>query len=246
MKTIVVAILSMVSFAGAALAQVNYSAFQVSQQQLLEGVPQNLVQRFIDAATAIHERPTDINAQIELAAVCLDIANRSHYSFQWIHYAAKTLEQVLRQNPNNFMARHDYAMACFQEGDLNPAQPVMRLAITHFKKAIALKPDSARSYMGRGWAYLMLDDSAHAQADFNAALQIDPSLRNELENEARAIAAKRAQKPAVEAMMRRLGSYVVNSTARTAQQCAAIKGYWTNNECRISTAMAPFPVQGAH
>jgi hypothetical protein len=138
MKTIVVAILSMVSFAGAALAQVNYSAFQVSQQQLLEGVPQNLVQRFIDAATAIHERPTDINAQIELAAVCLDIANRSHYSFQWIHYAAKTLEQVLRQNPNNFMARHDYAMACFQEGDLNPAQPVMRLAITHFKKAIAL------------------------------------------------------------------------------------------------------------
>lgn len=98
--------------------------------------------------------------------------------------------------------------------------------------------------MGRGWAYLMMDDLADAQADFSRALQIDSSLHNELETEANAIAAKRAQKPAVLAMMRKLGSYVVNQTARTPQQCGIVKGYWTNNECRVSTAMAPFAVAG--
>lgn len=129
----------------AAVGQVSYPAFQVSPQQLLDGVPQALVQRFINAANANHERPGDLNTQIELAAVSLDIANKNHYSFQWIHFAAKNLEHVLRVDPNNFTARHDYAMACFQEGDINDRQPVMHLAVTHFTKAIALKPDSARS-----------------------------------------------------------------------------------------------------
>jgi hypothetical protein len=70
----------------------------------------------------------------------------------------------------------------------------MHLAVNHFNRAIQLKPDSARTYMGRGWAYLMMDDQVHANADFQKTLQLDPSLRSELTKEATGIREKRLQK----------------------------------------------------
>ena len=60
--------------------------------------------------------------------------------------------------------------------------------MTAFSKAIALNPGSARSYMGRGWAYLTMNDQAHANADFSAALKLDPSLRPTLEKEVAGVA----------------------------------------------------------
>jgi tetratricopeptide (TPR) repeat protein len=133
-------------------------------------------------------------------------------------------------------------MACFQAGDVGAAQPIMHLAVIQFTKAIALRPNSARSYMGRGWAYLMLNDGAHAQADFRKALRLDPGLRNQLVTEAKAILEKKCEGSAAAAMLQRMGAYSVNRDARTASQCAAVKGYWNGSECRISTAMAPGPL----
>jgi tetratricopeptide (TPR) repeat protein len=88
---------------------------------------------------------------------------------------------------------------------VNAAQPVMHPAVIHFNRALQLKPDSARTYMGRGWAYLMMDDQAHANADFQKALQLDPSLRDQLVRQANGIRQKRAQKGCIQAAMQRGG-----------------------------------------
>lgn len=226
-----------------ASGQGNYdNIFSVSPEQMFEGIDAATVSHFSDANRAAQENPNDVTALVTRAVIALDIADRSRYSFHWVHFAAKDLEKALRIDPNNFYARHNYAMACYQAGDFNDSQPNMRLAVIQFTKAIQIKPDSARTYMGRGWAYLMLDDPTHAEADFQRTLQLDPRLKNEMVRQANAIVQKRGQKAAVLAMMQRLGSYIVNRGPRTAEQCAAVKGYWTNSECRISTAMAPGPL----
>lgn len=96
--------------------------------------------------------------------------------------------------------------------------------------------------MGRSWAYLMLNDEAHASADAKRALQIDPTLRADLVKEPNGIRERNRQSLCAQQMVRRMGAYIVNHNARTSQQCVAVKGYWTNGECRISTAMAPGPL----
>jgi tetratricopeptide (TPR) repeat protein len=226
-----------------ASAQGNYNnIFSVSPQEMLAGVDAGTVQKLAAANTAVQRNPNDVNALVTRAAISLNIAGRSRYSFQWVHSAALDLEKAIRLDPKNFYALHNYAMACYQAGDDSDAQPNMHLAVIHFTNAIRIKPDSARSYMGRGWAYLMMDDQAHAQEDFQKTLALDPALRDELERQATAISQKRAQKGCVKAMLQRMGAYVVNRNARTAEQCTAVKGFWTSGECRISTAMAPGPL----
>jgi tetratricopeptide (TPR) repeat protein len=229
-------------FGGTALAQGNNNPFGVSPQEMLRGVDPATVQKLNRFSNALDKNPNDVNALISRAALSLEVADKGRYNFQWILFASKDLEKAIRLDPNNWMARHDYAMACFQAGDVTKAMPNEHLAVIQFTKAIALKPDSARSYMGRGWAYLMLGDEASANADFQKTLQLNPSLRPELTREADSVRGKLTQLACVDGMMKRMASYMVNRNARTQDQCIAIKGYWTNGECRISTAMAPGPL----
>ncbi len=177
-----------------AFAQDYSNNLGASPQQMLQGVDPQSVRQLNAASTTLQRNPNDVNALVTRAALSLNIADKSRYSMSWVHFAAKDLEKALTLDPNNFYAQHNYAMACYETGDINDAQPVMHLAVTHFNRAIQLEPDSARSYMGRGWAYLMMDDSVHANADFQKALQLDPSLRNQLTSQANAIRDKRAQK----------------------------------------------------
>ena len=150
------AILAVATLSQRAAAQSGYDAFSVSREQLLERVDAATIQQLNAANAAVQRHPNDGAALDNRGAIALKISSMSRYPSVWIHAAAKDLEQALRINGNDFYARHNYAMACFKEGDITPDQPIMRLAITHFNKAIELKPNSARSYMGRGWAYLML------------------------------------------------------------------------------------------
>jgi Tfp pilus assembly protein PilF len=175
------------------LAQGNNNPFGVSPQEMLRGVDPATVQKLNQFSNALDKNPNDVNALISRAALSLEVADKGLYNFQWILFASKDLEKAIRLDPNNWMARHDYAMACFQAGDVTKAMPNEHLAVIQFTKAIALKPDSARSYMGRGWAYLMLGDEANANADFQKTLQLDPSLRPELTREADAVRGKLAQ-----------------------------------------------------
>jgi tetratricopeptide (TPR) repeat protein len=177
----------------------------------------------IDQATRVLERnPRDVTALVTRGASSLNIAVKSPYGFFWIYRAAKDLELAIRLDPNNFYARHNYAQV-------------------QFTKAIQLNPKSARSYMGRGWAYQMLNDRARMQADYDMALRLDPSLRAVLLDEAKGIDQKRAQLAGVPAMLDRMARYRVESSARTQNECAQYRGYWTNGECRISMALDPTP-----
>lgn len=223
-------------------AQGGSDAFSVSPQQMLQGVDVQTAQQLSAASNAIQRNPNDVNALLQRGTISLGIADRSPYSFQWVHFAAIDLEKALRLDPNSFVAHHAYGVAYYMAGDASDDQPNMHQAVAQFTRAIQLKPDFARSYMGRGYAYLMMDDEAHADPDFQKALQLDPSLQNQLTTQADAIRQKRGQKGCVKAMMDRMSAYVVDRGATTPTQCAAHKGYWAGSECRISTAMAPGPL----
>ena len=208
--------------------------YTATPQQLLERVDRNTVRQLAVTSNVLRRDPNNVNALVLRGYNSLGAADESMYRDSWLHYAAQDFEKALRLDPNNFVAHHDYAETCFEVGDMNPGQPVMHLAVTHFTKAIALKPDSARSYMGRGWAYLMMKDEAHANADFQKTLQLDPSLRPELERESATIRHRLGEIAGAQQTLRAMGSYTVDPTVHTASQCAAKKGYWTNNQCRFT------------
>jgi tetratricopeptide (TPR) repeat protein len=208
--------------------------FTATPQQMIERVDSNTIQQLAAASNVLQRSPNDVNALVQRGSSALSAADQSMYRDSWLHFAAQDLESALRLEPNNFYARHNYAQTCLESGDVSSEQRVTQLAVFHFTKAIALKPDSARSYMGRGWAYLMLKDEAHASADFEKALQLDPSLRPQLVAEANAIRQKLGQIAGAQQTLRAMGSYTVDHSARSAEQCAANKGYWTNGECRFT------------
>jgi len=107
----------------------------------------------------------------------------------WRWLAAKDLEQAIQLEPKNFYAWHNYGNLYYLSGDLwmvNDHSNARR-AVWAFTKAIELNPKSARSYMGRGWTYLRMNDQAHANADLQKALQIDPTLQADMGKEVQGI-----------------------------------------------------------
>jgi tetratricopeptide (TPR) repeat protein len=171
-------------------------------QEMIERIDRSTLQNLAAASQDLQGNPNDVNALVRRGSAALAAADKSMYRDSWLHFGAQDLESALRLDPNNFYARHNYAQTCFESGDPTPDHRVMRLAVYHFTKAIALKPDSARSYMGRGWAYLMLQDDSHANADFQKALQLDPSLRPQLEAEASDIHKRLSQMAGAQQMLR--------------------------------------------
>jgi TPR repeat protein len=156
----------------------------------------------------LNRNPDDVDSLIRCGVFFMREARYQKNPQQWTEVAKTELEHAVRLDPNNFYARHNYGQALFQNGDLQPLEgdtarfnpqaaaartgsPNMHLAIEQFTAAIQLNPNSARSYMGRGVAYLVLGEDARAQKDFDEALQRDPSLRKELETERAAIAGKK-------------------------------------------------------
>lgn len=210
--------------------------------EMLERLSPAIVQQLAAASATAAANPRDANAFSLRGVLALQAAHQSLYRIYWLHFAARDLEHALRLDPRDFYAHHNYAEVCFETGDVSPAMPVEHLAVTHFTEAIALNPRSARSYMGRGWAYLMIGDERRANADFAAALRLDPALRPELVKEADGVLQSRRQRRCADAMLKRMGAYIVKHDAHTRDQCNSARGYWTGSECRISTAMAPGPL----
>ena len=208
--------------------------FTATPQQQLERVDRNTLQQLATSSNTLARNPNDVYALVLRGSAAMTAAHESMYRDSWLHFAAQDLEKSLRLDPNNFVARHDYAQTCFEVGDVSPAQPVMHLAVTQFTNAIRLKPDSARSYMGRGFAYLMLNDQAHGNPDLQQALRLDPSLRPDIVKEINIIQQRLQQIAGAQQTLRAMGSYTVDPTAQTAEQCAAKKGYWTSGQCRFT------------
>jgi len=211
-------------------------------QEMMRAADPSLLQQFRQYSAQVDANPSNVAALTNRGIVSMTIARKSPLGVFWLYAAAKDLEKAIQLAPNDFYAHHNYAEVCFRYGDAPNDHSAEQLAIREYTRAIEIKPDSARSYMGRSWAYLMLHDTAHAVADAQRTLQIDPSLRADLENESNAIRDRNRQSACAQQTVQRMGAYVVNHSARTAQQCADAKGYWTNGECRNSTAMAPGPI----
>ena len=93
--------------------------------------------------------------------------------------------------------------------------------------------------MGRGWVYYELDDQTHANADFQKALQLDPSLKVDIEKEIGNIQERHRLENAARGTLERLASYFVERSATTFEACSRNRCYWTNGECRCSMAFNP-------
>ncbi len=218
-----------------------FAEFGPTQQQMMEGLDAKTVQKLAQWTAVLEKNPKDFNALNQRGSLSLYAAHRSRYSVFWIYRAAKDLESATKLNPTDFYARHNYAQAAFEAGDWGDAQPNMHLAVIQFTKAIELNPKSARSHMGRGWAYMMLNDQSHADADFKKTRELDPSLQADLEKEAKGITEKKKQAVAARETLKRIGRYYVERAARTESECAKYRGLWTGSECRISTALNSTP-----
>jgi tetratricopeptide (TPR) repeat protein len=139
----------------------------------------NARQMLQDSSTALARNPNDEAAYVRRGVAHLVLAIRD-------------FEAALRLRPDDFFAHHNYAHAAFLAG-----RP--QVAVQEFTRALALNPNAARSYMGRGWSWLMLGQDSRAQADFNQALQLDRSLQAQLASTANDIRRSRAQHPTVQA-----------------------------------------------
>jgi tetratricopeptide (TPR) repeat protein len=216
-----------------------------SPQQMLQGRDPAQVEQFLKWSAVLSKNPHDVDALDHRAYLSMRFAKAGLYRTYWRWLAAKDLEAAVQINPRDFSAWHNYGDLNYSSGDLwmmNDHSNARR-AVTAFSKAIALNPGSARSYMGRGWAYLTMDDQAHAGADFSAALKLDPSLRPSLEREIANIRERKAQEAAARGTLYQMSRYTVEPLARNKEQCDQYRGYWTGAECRISQALNPGPVQ---
>jgi tetratricopeptide (TPR) repeat protein len=214
-------------------------------QQMLQGRDPAQVQQFLNWSAALEKNPRDATALDNRAYLDMEFARKGLYGSFWRWLAAKDLEQAIQVNPNDFYAWHNYGDLNYNSGDLwmmNDHSNARR-AVTAFTKAIALNPQSARSYMGRGWAYLTMDDQAHANADFDRTVQLDPSLKPSIISEIKSIEERKRQEAAAKGTLNQMGRYFVERTARNEEECAQAHGFWTQGECRISMALYPGPVQ---
>lgn len=126
----------------------------------------------IDRATQeIQKNPRDAGAYVNRAECYLEIPpGGGKPPLPNVDLAVADLEQALKLNPRNFSARHDYAHVAYLLG-------YQDFAISEFGKAIMLNPSSARSYLGRGWAYFASCRLGDAAADFSRTVGLDPSLQ---------------------------------------------------------------------
>ena len=216
-----------------------------SPQQMLQGRDPAQVQQFLQWSAVLSKNPRDVNALDNRGYLDMEFAKKGLYRSYWQWLAAKDLEAAVQINPKDFYAWHNYGDLNYSSGDLwmmNDHSNAKR-AVTAFTRAIALNPGSARSYMGRGWAYLTMDDQDHANADFSTALKLDPSLRPSLLKEIGNIRERKAQEAAARGTLNQMGRYTVEPLARNKEQCDQYRGFWTGSECRISQALNPGPVQ---
>lgn len=180
-------------------------------EMMMKGKDPALLQQLSDEMTVLRKNPNDQRALSTVGAICLKFSRVKtpvNMWGVWQDIAAQALERAIKLNPKDWIAWHNYGQLNFEAGDLwmvgdhNNA----RRSVWAFSQAIALNPKSARSYMGRGWAYLELNDQAHANADFQTTLRLDPSLRGDIEKEVAGIRQQKAQETGARQTLKALSS----------------------------------------
>ena len=205
-------------------------------QIMLQGKDPKLVQLMVNNIQAIRKNPNDEPAWSSFGAICLMFSrvktpvNRWDY---WQMLSAKALERAIQLNPKDWYAWHNYGQLNFEAGDLwmVGSHDNARRAVWSFTQAIALNPRSARSYMGRGFAYMEMNDGAHANADFAAALRLDPSLRSDIEKEVAGIRQQKAEEAGARAELHSIENAkpLLMPGVNDPLACQKAKGVWLPN-----------------
>ena len=233
-----------VLFAGGAVAQIpGWDSRWPAPQKVFAGCDPAQLREFREQSAILAKTPNDIDALVNRGVACLRLTRTSNFGDTLLWLAAKDLEKAIKIDPRDFAAWHNYGEVNFKSGDMwmiNDHSNARR-AVDAYNHAVALNPKSARSYMGRGWAYYRMNDAVHAKADFQKALQLDPSLRDDLYKEVGNIDEGRRQEGAARGTIDQLGSYYVDKFSNTEAACKKAICLWKQGECRCSNALNPGP-----
>jgi tetratricopeptide (TPR) repeat protein len=95
------------------------------------------------------------------------------------HYAAaqEKFEQALALDKSLAEAHNNLAFSLRMQGTHN-----FERALTHYNRALELKPDLARAYMYRGVLFTQMGDLARARADHAKLLTLDQELAAKLDS----------------------------------------------------------------
>jgi len=214
-----------------------------STEQMLRNKSPQQVQQLTQLTDRLNKNPDDVEALDARGQLYLQFAEtRDLYWSYWQDLAAKDLERAIQLNSSDFTAWLFYGALNFEVGDMwwvNDHSNAQR-SVHAYTRAIELKPNFARAYAGRGWAYVEMGDEQHANADFQKALQLDPSLKGVIEQEATAIRNQLAQQPGARAEIKMMGDYWVAANVRDPYTCKGLKWVWVEpNECRFSRMLNP-------
>ena len=127
-----------------------------------------------ELTNAVRQHPKDAEALVTRAVCYMSFgSNTQKPPLRYTDAAIQDLEAAVRLAPRDFFVHHNYAHAAYLMGQDS-------FAVNEFNKAIELNPRSARSFMGRGFAYLEMCEFKAAPPDFQKAVSLDPSLRTKV------------------------------------------------------------------
>jgi Flp pilus assembly protein TadD len=86
-------------------------------------------------------------------------------------------EQAVKADPGFAEAHNNLAFTLRKQGPAN-----FQKSLTHYNKAIQLKPTLAEAYMYRGVLYTQMGRNADAEADLATLKKLNPSLAKELQD----------------------------------------------------------------
>ncbi len=212
-------------------------------KKVFAGCDRKILEGFAEENAALIKNPRDEDALVNRAVYGLRLAKTSRYDMFLLWLAAKDLEKAVKLNPKDWQAWHNYGDVNYSAGDfwMTNDHSNGRRALDAFNHAIVLNPKSARSYMGRGWVYYTLNDVQHATADFRKAVQLDPSLKQDIQTEVGNIRRRKGEESAARGTVQQMSRYYINRNATTEKACQAAVCTWVKGECRCTAALNPGP-----
>jgi tetratricopeptide (TPR) repeat protein len=214
-----------------------------STEQMLRGKDPQKVQQLANLTDRLNRNPNDTEALDARGQLYMQFSEmRDLYWSYWQDLAAKDLERAVQLDAKDFTAWLNYGLLNFEVGDMwwvNDHSNARR-SVWAYTHAIELNPNYARAYVGRGWAYVEMGDEQHANADFQKALQLDPTLKPAIDQEVAAIRNQKAQEPGARAEVQMMGDYWVATNVHDPYTCKGLKGVWMEpNQCRFSRMLNP-------
>jgi len=137
-----------------------------------------------DSRAALRDLNTAVSLDPKSVAY---LANRAHvrYELRDMSNAFLDYSRLIEMSPNDARLYLSRGMTWDTED---------RKALDDYSKAIELKPGFALAFVRRGFTHLWWGQQAEAQADFDTALKLDPTMKGEIDYETEFVKEHRAKK----------------------------------------------------